>query len=198
MSKSLGNVSNLLDLIDRYDPRAYRMVLLPVALPQPDRRSRPTTLEARTKALAGLDAFVSRTSGLRERPRAPTLTWWPRSALPWTTTSTRRRATALFVRHGAPSQRRDSTPGRSGGRLLATGGRRLARDRRVRSGLELGYAAEEVPADGSNGPPAARCLPGIQGLRRRRSPSVPQLPGRRTGRSRPANPARHVRRLARA
>ena len=28
MSKSLGNVSNLLDLIDVYDPRAYRMVLL--------------------------------------------------------------------------------------------------------------------------------------------------------------------------
>ena len=28
MSKSLGNVSNLLDLIDQYDPRAYRMVLL--------------------------------------------------------------------------------------------------------------------------------------------------------------------------
>lgn len=28
MSKSLGNVSNLLDLIEVYDPRAYRMVLL--------------------------------------------------------------------------------------------------------------------------------------------------------------------------
>ena len=28
MSKSLGNVANLLDLIEQYDPRAYRMLLL--------------------------------------------------------------------------------------------------------------------------------------------------------------------------
>jgi cysteinyl-tRNA synthetase len=59
MSKSLGNVSNLLDLIDRYDPRAYRMVLL-----QSHYRSPITvtidTLEAATKSLAGLDAFVAR------------------------------------------------------------------------------------------------------------------------------------------
>ncbi len=60
MSKSLGNVSNLLDLIDQYDPRAYRMVLL-----QSHYRSPITitldTLDAATKALAGLDAFVART-----------------------------------------------------------------------------------------------------------------------------------------
>jgi cysteinyl-tRNA synthetase len=62
MSKSLGNVSNLLDLIDQYDPRAYRMVLL-----QSHYRSPITitvdTLEAATKSLAGLDAFVARTRG---------------------------------------------------------------------------------------------------------------------------------------
>ena len=28
MSKSLGNVANLLDLMEHYDPRAYRMLLL--------------------------------------------------------------------------------------------------------------------------------------------------------------------------
>jgi cysteinyl-tRNA synthetase len=59
MSKSLGNVSNLLDLIDQYDPRAYRMVLL-----QSHYRSPITitvdTLEAATKSLSGLDAFVAR------------------------------------------------------------------------------------------------------------------------------------------
>ena len=63
MSKSLGNVSNLLDLIDQYDPRAYRMVLL-----QSHYRSPITitvdTLEAATKSLAGLDAFVARSSGV--------------------------------------------------------------------------------------------------------------------------------------
>jgi cysteinyl-tRNA synthetase len=59
MSKSLGNVSNLLDLIDLYDPRAYRMVLL-----QSHYRSPITitsdTLDAAVKSLAGLDAFVAR------------------------------------------------------------------------------------------------------------------------------------------
>jgi cysteinyl-tRNA synthetase len=63
MSKSLGNVSNLLDLIDQYDPRAYRMVLL-----QSHYRSPITvttdTLEAATKSLAGLDAFVARSAGV--------------------------------------------------------------------------------------------------------------------------------------
>ena len=59
MSKILGNVTNLLDLIDRYDPRAYRMVLL-----QSHYRSPVTittdTLDAAVKSLAGLDSFVAR------------------------------------------------------------------------------------------------------------------------------------------
>ncbi len=63
MSKSLGNVSNLLDLIDRYDPRAYRMVLL-----QSHYRSPITitadTLDAAVNSLAGLDAFVARAAAV--------------------------------------------------------------------------------------------------------------------------------------
>ena len=63
MSKSLGNVSNLLDLIDLYDPRAYRMVLL-----QAHYRSQMTitgdTIDAAVNALAGLDSFAARTSGV--------------------------------------------------------------------------------------------------------------------------------------
>jgi cysteinyl-tRNA synthetase len=61
MSKSLGNVSNLLDLIEQYDPRAYRMVLLqshyrsPVAIGGDN-------IEAAEKALAGLDAFAARSA----------------------------------------------------------------------------------------------------------------------------------------
>lgn len=59
MSKSLGNVSNLLDLIEQYDPRAYRMVLL-----QSHYRSPVTisgdNIDAAVKALAGLDTFARR------------------------------------------------------------------------------------------------------------------------------------------
>ncbi|HEY0520254.1 MAG TPA: cysteine--tRNA ligase [Ilumatobacteraceae bacterium] len=63
MSKSLGNVANLLDLMDHYDARAYRMLLLqshyrgPVSVGQEN-------IDASVNALAGLDSFASRTAGL--------------------------------------------------------------------------------------------------------------------------------------
>jgi cysteinyl-tRNA synthetase len=59
MSKSLGNVANLLDLMQHYDPRAYRMLLLqshyrgPVTVGQDN-------IDAAVKSLAGLDAFAAR------------------------------------------------------------------------------------------------------------------------------------------
>ncbi len=63
MSKSLGNVNNLLDFVQVYDPRAYRMVLL-----QSHYRSPITvnadTIDAATNALAGLDSFVARTASV--------------------------------------------------------------------------------------------------------------------------------------
>ena len=63
MSKSLGNVANLLDLMDLYDPRAYRMLLLqshyrgPVSVGQDN-------IEQSVHALAGLDSFAARTAGV--------------------------------------------------------------------------------------------------------------------------------------
>ena len=63
MSKSLGNVANLLDLMEHYDPRAYRMLLLqshyrgPVTVGQDN-------IDAAVKALAGLDSFAARTAGV--------------------------------------------------------------------------------------------------------------------------------------
>jgi len=59
MSKSLGNVDNLLDLLDQYDARAYRMLLLqshyrgPVSVGADN-------LDAAVKALARLDGLVRR------------------------------------------------------------------------------------------------------------------------------------------
>ncbi len=63
MSKSLGNVSNLLDLVEHYDARAYRMLLLqshyrgPVSVGQDN-------IDASVNALAGLDSFASRTAAV--------------------------------------------------------------------------------------------------------------------------------------
>jgi cysteinyl-tRNA synthetase len=59
MSKSLGNVSNLLDLIERYDPRAYRMVLLQSHYRSPVKITRDN-IDAAVNALAGLDAYAAR------------------------------------------------------------------------------------------------------------------------------------------
>lgn len=70
MSKSLGNVANLLDLLDQYDPRAYRMVLLqshyrgPVSVTQDN-------IDGAVKSLAGLDSFAARTSTLPDAPADP-------------------------------------------------------------------------------------------------------------------------------
>ncbi|MCB1000424.1 MAG: cysteine--tRNA ligase [Acidimicrobiales bacterium] len=63
MSKSLGNVANLLDLTEQYDPRAYRMLLLqthyrgPVSVTQDN-------VDASVNSLAGLDAFAARTAAV--------------------------------------------------------------------------------------------------------------------------------------
>jgi cysteinyl-tRNA synthetase len=69
MSKSLGNVSNLLDLIEQYDPRAYRMVLL-----QSHYRSPVTisgdNIDAAVTSLTGLDGFAARARAAELDPGA--------------------------------------------------------------------------------------------------------------------------------
>jgi len=64
MSKSLGNVTNLLDLLDLYDPRAYRMLLLQTHYRSPVKVGQDN-IDASVNALAGLDAFAARSAGVR-------------------------------------------------------------------------------------------------------------------------------------
>jgi cysteinyl-tRNA synthetase len=59
MSKSLGNVSNLLDLTEVFDPRAYRMVLLQSHYRSPVGVS-TEVLDAAVKALGRLDGLARR------------------------------------------------------------------------------------------------------------------------------------------
>jgi cysteinyl-tRNA synthetase len=73
MSKSLGNVSNLLDLIALYDPRAYRMVLLQSHYRSPVKITQEN-VDGAVKALAGLDAFAARAASLpNHAPDAATI-----------------------------------------------------------------------------------------------------------------------------
>ncbi|WP_040493162.1 cysteine--tRNA ligase [Ilumatobacter nonamiensis] len=78
MSKSIGNVSNLLDLIEHYDPRAYRIVLLQSHYRSPVRLGQ-AAIDQAVASLAGLDAFAARAAnvpaaesdpGVREQFRA--------------------------------------------------------------------------------------------------------------------------------
>jgi cysteinyl-tRNA synthetase/glutamyl-tRNA synthetase len=59
MSKSLGNVTNLVDLIEHYDPRAFRIILLQSHYRSPVKIGQDT-IDAACRSLANLDAFVSR------------------------------------------------------------------------------------------------------------------------------------------
>jgi cysteinyl-tRNA synthetase len=74
MSKSLGNYENLLDLIEKVDGRAFRMVLLQAHYRSPVQVG-PERLEAASRALGRIDALARRAAGLREaEPDAATLT----------------------------------------------------------------------------------------------------------------------------
>ena len=59
MSKSLGNFTNLLDLIETTDPRAYRLLVLQSHYRAPIEVSKETAAAAAT-ALEGLDTFARR------------------------------------------------------------------------------------------------------------------------------------------
>ncbi len=63
MSKSLGNFTNLVDLIDRVDPRAYRVLVLRSHYRSPIDVTEATTADA-VKALDRLDAFARRVRAL--------------------------------------------------------------------------------------------------------------------------------------
>ena len=67
MSKSLGNVANLLDLLDLYDPRAYRMLLLQTHYRSPVKVGQDN-IDASVNALAGLDAFAARSASFTGEP----------------------------------------------------------------------------------------------------------------------------------
>ncbi len=72
MAKSLGNFTNLLDLVESTDPRAYRLLVLRSHYRSPVEVTRASTDDA-AAALRRLDAFARRVSGaaLPEVPADP-------------------------------------------------------------------------------------------------------------------------------
>jgi cysteinyl-tRNA synthetase len=73
MSKSLGNFTNLLDLVDAVDPRAYRLLVLQAHYRSPLAVDRENIARAET-SLRTLDAFARRAETLPDaEPDAPVL-----------------------------------------------------------------------------------------------------------------------------
>ncbi len=72
MSKSIGNVANLLDLIEHYDQRAYRLVLLQSHYRSPVRLGQ-AIIDQAVASLAGLDAFASRAANVAPADPAPAI-----------------------------------------------------------------------------------------------------------------------------
>lgn len=70
MSKSLGNVTNLLDLTEQYDPRAYRLLVLQSHYRSPIEITE-TTLHHAEAALDRLDAFARRIAPVVETAIVP-------------------------------------------------------------------------------------------------------------------------------
>ncbi len=70
MSKSLGNVSNLVDLVEQYDPRAYRLLVLRSHYRSPIDVTDDSLRDAEA-ALARLDALARRTAASDLPPADP-------------------------------------------------------------------------------------------------------------------------------
>ena len=140
MSKSLGNVDNLLDLMEHYDPRAYRMLLLQSHYRGPVSVGKDN-IEAAEKALAGFDSFAARTADV-VAPRADAdAACSSSSASAWTTTSTRRaRRRCCSTPCAAPTPRSTPGRGRAGGLVAAV------HEMCTAFGLVL-VAGGDVPAD---------------------------------------------------
>jgi cysteinyl-tRNA synthetase len=139
MSKSLGNVSNLLDLIEQYDPRAYRMVLLQSHYRSPVKVTREN-LDAAIRALAGLDAFAARTAHVAVAPADASVLDQFRAAMDDDLDTPR--ATALLfdtVRAANAALDADAPDAPA----LAAAAKEIARV----FGLVLGGAAEGVPPE---------------------------------------------------
>ena len=165
---------NLLDLLDHYDERTYRMLLLQSHYRSPVRVG--VGQPAGGRAIARRTRRVRRPQR-RRRPASRTPPCSTRSAPRWTTTSTRRRRwPCCSTPSGGPTP--PSMPAASEAGSLVAAVFEIA----GAVGLELGRA-DDVPAEVVRAGRRPRRRPGREGLRRRRR-HPRRAPGRPAGSSR--------------
>lgn len=139
MSKSLGNVLNMLDLLDRYDERAYRMLLLQTHYRSPVRIS-SDSLESSQRTLAGLDSFAARSATLGDVDPDPVILGQFRAAMD-ADLDTPGASALLFDTVRSANASIDA-----GDEAAAAGAAATVREMCAALGLDL-RAAAEVPAD---------------------------------------------------
>ena len=177
MSKSLGNFTTLADVLDRFDPRAFRLLVLQTHY----RRQ----MEVGEKELSDAEKAVEKVDTLMRRVRRAELPVRPRRAPPkrfaprWTTTSTRPPRSCTRSRPCAtPTPRSTITETPNAAQLAAT-------VREVWSALGLWWLDDDEELDDEIARPraAARRRPRPQGLgRSRSSPRRVARPRHRVGR----------------
>ena len=162
MSKSLGNFTTLADVLDRYDPRAFRMLVLQDALPAPDgsraegaRRRAEGRRELRQAAAAGARRRPPRRGRRRRRPTF-------RAAMDDDFDTPAAVAVVQKLRRDANIALDDGPHRRRG----APASRPCARWRRA-LGLELPTTEDEIDDEVADARRPARRGAGGQGLRRR-------------------------------
>lgn len=139
MSKSLGNVQNLLDLTDAYDPRAYRLLVMQSHYRSPMEVTEENLGHA-LAALDRLDAFARRTADLDAKPDPAVLEDF-RAAMDDDLDTAR--AVDLLFR----AVRDANTAVDSGDTVAAGGAAAAARQIADALGLRLGHQGDKAPAE---------------------------------------------------
>jgi cysteinyl-tRNA synthetase len=166
MSKSLGNVTNLTELLEMVDPRAYRLVVLQSHYRAPVEVT-SVTLDQATKALAGLEAFARRGADVADAPADSETLHRFRTAMD-DDLDTPRAMAELFGAVKAANTALDAGDGASAAPLVAA-----VREIAAAVGLVLSTSNDDVPADvaalvtARDGARAARDFAGADDLRDR-------------------------------
>ena len=139
MSKSLGNVKNLLDLAEQYDPRAYRLLVLQSHYRSPMEVTE-TSLTNAGKAIERLDTFARRFDGITTAPD-------PRAIAEFDTVISRDLDSAGGVDLMFRKVREANTALDAGDSATANPAAATALEIAGALGLELNSAGDDVPAE---------------------------------------------------
>ena len=163
MSKSLGNFTNLMDLIDRADPRAYRLLVLRSHYRSPIEVNEASVADA-VAALERLDAFARRTRDLVGAPDPAAVDAF-REAMDRRSRHARGHRAALRSRAAGELAPRPGRRGRGGAPC-----RRRPGDQR-RGGATAAGRRRRGAARGRRAGPAPGRRPGREGLGHGRRPA---------------------------